>query len=110
MDMLADLQGGFEADETMARSRKPIDVAKVERLAGLLLAHSLDAEKFKSTIFAIESDRSLTATELIEIAFRFVGGRRQHTGKAAKLAIEQERVRISHATAKGANASKTRVW
>jgi hypothetical protein len=110
MDMLLSLEEGLEADEAMARGAKVIDDVKVERVVSLLSAHVSDAGKFRQTLESIASDRSLGSAELIEIAYRFVGGKRQKSGKAALLSVAQERLRISHAVAKGVTASKTRVW
>ncbi len=99
-----------EAAEDMARATRPLDTAKVEELVAQLKLAVKDSEGFKSVYTELLADKSLTAQEVIEIAYRFVGGFRKKSKKAALAAIGQERLRLAHSKAKGESAAKTRTW
>ncbi len=90
-----------ETAEDMARAARPLDSAKIEELAAQLKLTVKDPDAFKSVYTALLADKSLTAQEAIEIAYRFVGGFRQKSKKAALAAIGQERLRLAHSKAKG---------
>lgn len=99
-----------EFSEDMARATRPLDAAKVDELVAQLKLTVKDPDAFKSVYTALLADKSLTAQEAIEIAYRFVGGFRQKSKKAAFAAIGQERLRLAHSKAKGESAAKTRTW
>lgn len=102
---------GAEAEDAMVRANKrPLDTAKIDALVQQLKLSVRDAEAFNSVYTSITDDRTLTAGEVIEIAFGFLGGHRPKGKTAALAAIGQERVRIAHAKAKGDSAAKARVW
>jgi hypothetical protein len=99
-----------EAAENMARAARPLDTAKVEELVGQLKLAVKDPDAFKSVYTELLADKSLTAQETIEIAYRFAGGLRKKSKRAALAAIGQERLRVAHSKAKGESAAKTRTW
>src|SRR5579864_2594152 len=110
MSMLLSWAFKQESAEDMARAARPIDSAKVDELVSQLKLTVDDPEAFKSVYTELLTDKSLTAQETIEIAYRFIGGFRKKSKKAALAAIGQERLRLSHAKAKGESAAKTRTW
>ena len=105
------LWGGHDTDEDMARANaRPLDKVKVDALVQQLKLAVRDPDSFKRLLSSIESDRALSAAEIAAIAQGFVGGVRPKSKKAAIAAIGQERLRLSHAKAKGESAAKTRTW
>ncbi len=101
MSMLQFWDKNQELREDMARKARPVDTAKVDELVSRLKLTVKDPEAFKPVYTALLDDKSLSAQEAIEIAYRFVGGFRQKSKKAALAAIGQERLRLAHAKAKG---------
>ena len=110
MSMLQSWSFKQEAAEDMARAARPLDTARIEELVAQLKLAVKDSDAFKSVYTELLADKSLTAEEAIEIAYRFVGGFRKKTKKAALAAIGQERLRLAHSKAKGESAAKTRTW
>lgn len=104
------LWGGRDTDEDMARAKtRTLDTTKIESLVHQLKATVRDTDAFKAVYSSIASDKILSTAEAIEIAYKFSGSRAK-TKKAALAAIGQERLRVSHAKAKGESAAKTRTW
>ena len=111
MGIIGNWLGGHEADEDMARANaRPLDSARIEALVQQLRLTVKDADAFKPVYSAIALDTTLSAQDVIAIAQMFVGGTKPKSRKAALTAIGQERLRLSHAKAKGESAAKTRVW
>jgi hypothetical protein len=111
MGILGSWLGGREVDEEMARTKaKAGDAARIEQLADELKLAVKDAAAFKAAFAQLAEDEGLAAADIIAVAHRFVGGRKPTSRKAALKAIAQERVRVSHAMAKAATASKVRSW
>lgn len=105
------LWGGHDTDEDMARANaRPLDKVKVDAFVQQLKLAVREPEAFKRLLTSIESDRALSAAEVLAIAQAFVGGTKPKNKKAAISAIGQERLRLSHAKAKGESAAKTRTW
>lgn len=105
------LWGGHDTDEDMARANsRPLDQIKVDALVQQLKLAVRDPGSFKRLLASIESDRAITAAEIALIAQGFAGGAKPKNKKAAIAAIGQERLRLSHATAKAESAAKTRTW
>jgi chromosome segregation and condensation protein ScpB len=105
------LWGGHDTDDDMARANaRPLDKIKVDALVQQLKLAVREPEAFKRLLASIESDRALSAAELTAIAQGFAGGVKPKNRKAAIAAIGQERLRLSHAKAKGEAAAKTRTW
>jgi hypothetical protein len=102
--------GEQEAAEDMARAKRPLDTAKVDELVQQLKLTAKDPLAFTSVYTELLADKSLSAQEAIEVAYRFVGGFRHKSKKAALAAIGQERLRLAHSKAKGEAAAKTRTW
>ena len=94
----------------MARAARPLDTARVEELVAQPKLAVKDSDAFKSVYTALLADKSLMAQEAVEIAYRFAGGFRQKSKKAALAAIGQERLRLVHSKAKGESAAKTKTW
>jgi hypothetical protein len=108
--MFGSWSGEQEAAEDMARVTRPLDMAKVDGLVQQLKLTVKDPVAFKSVYTTLLADKSLGAQEVIEIAYRFVGGFRHKSKKAALAAIGQERLRLAHSKAKGESAAKSRTW
>lgn len=105
------LWGGHEADDDMARTKgRQLDAAKIESWVRQLKSALNKTDEFKAVYTAIAEDKSLSAQEVIEVAYKFTSGARTRTKKAALAAIGQERLRGLHAKRKGETAAKTRVW
>lgn len=103
------LWGGHDTDEDMARaSKRTLDAAEVDTWVEQLKSSLKDTKAFKA-VYSGLVDTTLSAADVIEIAFRFTGAKAK-TKKAAMTAIGQERLRVSHARAKGESAAKTRTW
>ena len=110
MAMFWSWAGKQEAAEDMARAKRPLDTAKVDELVQQLKLSVKDPLAFKCVYAELLADKSLGAQEAIEIAYKFVGGFRHKSKKAALAAIGQERLRLAHSKAKGESAAKTRTW
>ena len=111
MGMLGTWLGGREADEDMARAKtKLTDATKIDAVVKQLKLTVKNVDAFKSVQASILADETLSAQDVIAIAFGFVGGTKPKSRKAALVAIGQERLRVSHAIAKGESAAKTRTW
>jgi hypothetical protein len=111
MGMFSSWLGGGEAEDYMARSNtKPLDTAKIDDMVRRLRNAVRDANSFRSVQESIAADKTLSAQEVIAIASSFAGGVKAKSKKAALTAIGQERVRVSHAKAKGESAAKNRAW
>jgi len=110
MTILSRLLGRTDGSEEMSRSATVQVSPAVEELTQQLRANVADAASFADVVERIQCDDSLSASDVITIAHSFVGGRRAKSRKAAFTAIEQERLRLSHARAKSASASKSPVW
>ncbi len=110
MSMLSSWGFRQEPDQVMARTARPIDIARVDGLVSQLKLTVRDPEAFKTVYAALLADKSLSANEAIEVAYKFIGGFRQKSKKAALAAIGQERLRLAHATAKAESAAKTKTW
>jgi hypothetical protein len=107
------LWGGHDTDEDedMARANaRPLDKVKVDAHVQQLKLAVRDPDAFKRLLTAIDADKTLSAAEVAAIAQGFVGGVKPKSKKAAITAIGQERLRLSHAKAKGESAAKTRTW
>lgn len=110
MTILSRLLGRTDESEEMSRAATVQVSPAVEELTQQLRANVADAASFSDVVERIQSDDSLSASDVIAIAHSFVGGRRAKSRKAAFTSIEQERLRLSHARAKSASASKAPVW
>ena len=103
--------GGRDTGDEMARARtQAIDSARISQLADELRLAVTDKEIFNSVCDAIADDNTISAAEVIDIAHKFLGGSKPKSRKAALSAIRQERLRLSHAKAKGETASKAKTW
>jgi|GEM_PF-5881096 len=101
--------GGRGAENDMARANaRPVDTAKIRALVDRLDETASDAKAFKALLAQLTSDKTISSQELIMVAQAFAG-RKPKSRKDAMTAIAQERLRLSHAKAKGESA-KTRVW
>jgi hypothetical protein len=101
----------LHADDDMVRmSVQPGDVARVDSLARRLRSAVRDPAAFALALEELKSDREFTAREVAMVAQVFIGGPLPKTRKAALTAIGQERLRLSHAAAKGASAARARAW
>jgi len=100
-----------ETGEDMTRAATTTaDDTRIDQLVIDLRASVRDVEAFNAVVEQIDDDASLSASDVIEISRRFVGGSRPKSRKAALVAIGQERLRKAHAEAKGARAAKSRTW
>jgi hypothetical protein len=98
------------AEDDMARnSRKQPDSAKIDARTSELKASMANAEAFAEVYGSLNSDATLLTAEAIEIAHR-ITGMRAKTKKQALASIGQQRLRLTHAKAKGASAQKTKTW
>lgn len=105
------LWGGHGTDEDMARANtRKLNTVKIDAWVQQLKLAVRDPEAFKRLLASIESDRALSAAEVAAIAQGFAGGASPKNKKAAIATIGQERLRLSHAKAKGESAAKTRTW
>lgn len=111
MSIFTRIWSGSEADDEMARaSAKALDNAKIDALVGQLRKLARNTEALQSAIDSIGADDTFTASEIIEISHRFLGGKKPKSRKAAIAALGKERLRLSHAQAKAATAAKSRTW
>ena len=98
------------SEDEMARAGgRQVDQLKVAEIADRLRLSIANAAVFQAAIDELERDQSVTAPEVIEIAYRLLGGMRPKSRKSALTAIAQERLRLAHARSKG-DAAKIRVW
>jgi hypothetical protein len=103
--------GRDDTDEDMARANaRVLDAAKVASWVRQLKATLKDADAFKEVYTSIADDKTLSAQEVIEIAYGFAGGKRAKNKKSALASIGQERLRASHAKRKAESAAKARTW
>lgn len=110
MDTLETRKDGRDSEDDMARAKAhPRDSQKLAGIVERLRLTITDAEAFKPVFENLEADKSLTAPDVVEIAYRLLGGIRPKSRKAALTAIAQERMRLAHAKSKGESA-KIRVW
>lgn len=111
MSIFSRIWTSSEADDDMARAgAKPMDLKRIDALVDQLKKTVRDADDFNSVVTSMDGDKSLSATEIMEVSRRFVGGIKPKSRKAAITALGQERLRLSHARAKAATAAKSRTW
>jgi hypothetical protein len=109
--LLETLLRGRETDEDMAHAKaKPLDDVRIDEHVQHLRRTIKDGPAFKLVYESLVNDQRLSAQDVIAIAYKFVGGKRPPTRKAALTTIGQERMRVSHAKSKAASAAKSTTW
>ena len=95
----------------MARtSSRPLDIKLVDEFVSRLKASLNDTDDFKEVYGSMCDHPTLSAQEIIEVAYRFLGGLKPKSRKAALTSISQERLRLTHAKAKGETAARSKTW
>ena len=110
--MLLNLGVNCEPDDPdMARkSARPLNTNAIERYHERLKAATYERDAFRQILSELESDKSASAADAIEIARMFTLGHRAASKKAAILAIGQERARLSLAELTAASAVRAKNW
>ena len=99
-----------EADNDMPRhAARSLGLKEIDSHLESLRRCASDTAAFQLALDRLSSDREVSASDMIELARRFTGSAAK-SRKAALQAIGQEHLRLAHQRAKGASATKARVW